>query len=211
MINSILPSLVLFISAFGCQDVPNYRGDLSVKDSGRPNVGPNEDHPPSKDEVLVSNESFDNDLTQEDASSNLGQQQANLALKDILQLDVVTITGNGGLVQGSANFDDRYLNPNGLPLNKPENELTLQVGQTLSVCNAESAERGLVIHTNGAPFRHGSTIRPGACKDYRVGRTFQGNGNNMYDHNLGGAFGNRAYPIYLKVIGNEEAQKIISQ
>lgn len=195
--------LMLGFTVVACQEGPTFNNTVSDDDKGYAIVGPEEDHPPVGSDQKYPTQPSTSESKKEDVinTSNEG-----LTESDILQLDVVTINGNGGLVKGSADFDQRYLDPNGKPLNNPDNALTLKVGQTLSVCNQSSATRGLTIHTNGSPFPHGRNISPGSCKDYQVGREFRANGNNMYDHNLGGRFGDRDYPIYVNVISAEEAK-----
>jgi hypothetical protein len=134
-----------------------------------------------------------------------------LSQADILMLDTVTIRGNGGLRENSPNFANRYTDPNGKPLNNAANTLVLKVGQVLNVCNDDAASAGLAIHTNGTPFPHGRNIRAGSCAEHRVRRTFNANGTNIYDHNLGGSFASRAYPIYIKVVSESEAESIIAR
>lgn len=135
---------------------------------------------------------------------------AKLSEAEILLLDTVTISGNGSLQENSNGFENRYTDPNGQPLNDASKPLLLKVGQVLNVCNDESARAGLAIHTNGAPFPHGRNIPAGSCAEHRIRSTFTSSGTNMYDHNLGGSFASRAYPIYIKVISESEAETIIS-
>lgn len=139
------------------------------------------------------------------------QETQTISKAEILLLDTVTINGNGGLQESSPNFENRYTDPNGKPLNDASNPLVLKVGQVLNVCNDADARAGLAIHTNGTPFPHGRNISPGSCADHRIRSTFTSSGSNMYDHNLGGRFGSRAYPIYIKVISESEAQAVISE
>lgn len=133
-----------------------------------------------------------------------------LSQAEILLLDTVTIKGNGGLQENSPGFENRYTDPNGKPLNNASNPLVLKVGQVLNVCNDASARAGLAIHTNGTPFPHGRNIGPGSCAEHRIRSTFNSSGSNLYDHNLGGSFVSRAYPIYIKVVSESEAEAIIS-
>jgi hypothetical protein len=144
---------------------------------------------------------------QENASDDAGQKENRMLTKaDILSLANVTINGNGGLEEDSADFAKRYVDPNGKPLNAEANRLTLMVGQTLSVCNDADADGNLRVHTNGQPFPHGANIQPGDCAEYTLSRTFQATPNNFYDHNLGQG----AYSIFIEVISEAEAADIIN-
>lgn len=167
------------------------------------------DHPRSKDIVEVT------PVAPEEEEMDAGQAEEvqpseKLSQADILALDNVKIEGNGDLLENSPEFAKRYVGPNGEPLNVPENTLTLRQGQTLSVCNAENAQNGIQIHTNGSrPFPHGARIDANECVEYSLDQLVEANGNNIYDHLLGGANNNRDYPIFINVISDEDAQAII--
>jgi hypothetical protein len=144
---------------------------------------------------------------EEKTAEDAGKEKNTMLTKaDILSLANVTINGNGGLEEDSADFAKRYVDPNGKPLNAEANRLTLMVGQTLSVCNDAEADGNLRVHTNGQPFPHGANIQPGDCTEYTLSGTFQATPNNFYDHNLGQG----AYSIFIEVISEDEAADIIN-
>lgn len=184
----------------------------SCVESSQPQIG---DY---KREAISSDDQFDHpretaelDTTQEPQQEPIDTQETQaLSKAEILLLDTVTINGNGGLRESSTGFENRYTDPNGKPLNDASNPLVLKVGQVLNVCNDAGASAGLAIHTNGTPFPHGRNISAGSCAEHRIRSTFNSSGSNMYDHNLGGSFGSRAYPIYIKVISESEAESVIS-
>lgn len=210
MLNFVkIGGLAVIVSGLACsQEVSYERPKSSLKKSAdsKSDFAAIEGQDSQREDALASGQQ-ELGSEQENASDDAGQKENRMLTKaDILSLANVTINGNGGLEEDSADFAKRYVDPNGKPLNAEANRLTLMVGQTLSVCNDADADGNLRVHTNGQPFPHGANIQPGDCAEYTLSRTFQATPNNFYDHNLGQG----AYSIFIEVISEAEAADIIN-
>ncbi|MFW7379076.1 MAG: hypothetical protein ACOH5I_09745 [Oligoflexus sp.] len=212
-INSLAFLVAILGLTVACQQGVEYQPQQQRTSAANavPGVGEDEngDHTTKEEEALASEEPAPVDEEAEPVEQAPPPGSTELSQADILKLDMVQVRGSGDLEEGSADFAKRYTDPNGKPLNDQANLLTLRQGQTLQVCN-DGANENLRIHTNGEPFPHGGNIAPGACTNYALNDVVVGNGNNIYDHNLGGNNNNRVYSIYITVITDAEAQQIIA-
>lgn len=199
--------LAIIISGLACSQEVRYDQAESrhqKSSNGQSNFAAIDGLDSQSEDVLVAEQDSLEDSN--DQAADEQNENTMLTKADILSLANVTITGNGGLDEDSADFAKRYVDPNGNPLNAEVNRLTLSEGQTLSVCNDAQADGNLRVHTNGQPFPHGANIQPGDCTEYTLSGTFQATPNNFYDHNLGQG----AYSIFIEVISEDEAAEIIN-